>query len=871
MRERAGRLAALCAVVVAACCLLAQAASASAPVWATPAEFTQLPAGANTTPGTAGAAFRAVSCTSSGNCAAVGLYVVTSSVNELMVATETNGSWGPATELAVPAGRSAYSVGNLSCPSTGNCAAVGTLQSAADGGIQKTPFVLDEVNGSWQPVDGSITLPSDAGPSPLAGLDSVSCTSAGNCVAVGYYTNQYFWANAMYLTESGGTWASAASSMTLPADAVEGCANCGGTGIGAVLNAVSCPSAGNCVATGHYVSSAGGQRAMIATEVGIFGWVVNAYTATPGNAGTAGASGPSHLGAGFDSGLDCTGVGNCVAAGIYLDSAGDAEMMVATETNGSWQQAIGIPLPAAVTGSSVYPDGTAYVTALSCSAPGECAATGYYTDNSSDTLAMTVDETGGVWGLTSEVMPPGNATSTSGSEDVQLDGLACTAPGACVAGGSYVDSGANTDAMLISSLPQLTVTTSSLPRASGGSGYSAQLGASGGSGAYAWSVSSGSLPAGLALNAATGLISGTPTGSGSSFTVTVSDPGPPAQSASQSLSISVAAPPPPAPVVAPPVPPAPVATPITTPLQASTASIGRALVEKLSASVPISCSAGGGCAVSIRLLVRETLEHGKLLAVTARARKNRKKRRPVIVHRTVTVGNVSTQLAGGTQASVVVTLDAAGRRLLRSRHRLTARLVVSLSGRPLESATVVFKPAGSKRHRTTKNKKKKRKSTRRAIGQSNQITSRAAGGQAPAWQIAAWERIDSAFAPAFGKFADALSSARATVIWAGRRALPATTKRLAQAARAVIPAIGLFDARLARTHFTGDLAGNIVSLRAANAKLIAILHNLDAGTFESQFLVPGNSAVWPVSLEQSYNQLGAALSRDLGRVKLLVL
>jgi len=57
----------------------------------------------------------------------------------------------------------------------------------------------------------------------------------------------------------------------------------------------------------------------------------------------------------------------------------------------------------------------------------------------------------------------------------------------------------------------LTITTTTLSAATFGSAYSQTLAASGGSGAYTWSVTAGTLPAGLNLNASTGSISGTPT------------------------------------------------------------------------------------------------------------------------------------------------------------------------------------------------------------------------------------------------------------------------------------------------------------------------------------------------------------------------
>lgn len=71
----------------------------------------------------------------------------------------------------------------------------------------------------------------------------------------------------------------------------------------------------------------------------------------------------------------------------------------------------------------------------------------------------------------------------------------------------------------------LSITTaSSLSPGVVNSAYSNTLAATGGSGAYSWSVTSGSLPAGLSLNSSTGAISGTPTTAGSSsFTLQVAD------------------------------------------------------------------------------------------------------------------------------------------------------------------------------------------------------------------------------------------------------------------------------------------------------------------------------------------------------------
>jgi hypothetical protein len=87
----------------------------------------------------------------------------------------------------------------------------------------------------------------------------------------------------------------------------------------------------------------------------------------------------------------------------------------------------------------------------------------------------------------------------------------------------------------------LKISSSPLPNGQVGVAYTAKLTATGGTQPYTWSVSRGSLPGGLALNATTGVISGTPTQAVSSDVLTfrVKDSSNPPQRKSISLSLTI--------------------------------------------------------------------------------------------------------------------------------------------------------------------------------------------------------------------------------------------------------------------------------------------------------------------------------------------
>jgi hypothetical protein len=101
-----------------------------------------------------------------------------------------------------------------------------------------------------------------------------------------------------------------------------------------------------------------------------------------------------------------------------------------------------------------------------------------------------------------------------------------------------------TIAFTLTVIDPLVITTTSLPDGEVNVAYNSSVQATGGTTPYTWSIDSGSLPAGLSLNPATGTITGTPTGpdGASTFTVKVTDStAEQMQAATKQLTISIKA------------------------------------------------------------------------------------------------------------------------------------------------------------------------------------------------------------------------------------------------------------------------------------------------------------------------------------------
>jgi hypothetical protein len=363
--------------------------------------------------GGSGGVVSSVSCTSVGNCSAAG--DDSSSADAAFVVDEKHGIWGRAERipgLAALTGSGADGLSSVSCTSAGNCTAYGTYDMLSDlesGLYHELAFVVSEKHGTWgtaRAVPGLAALNMGA----MAAIESLSCGSAGNCSAGGFYGSFKGIGQAFIVTEKHGTWGHA--------EQVPGLSRLG-TGGNADVNTVSCGSAGDCSAGGSYVNVRGSGEGFV---IGMKDGRWRRAEPVPGLARlNIGGS------AGIQS-LSCASAGNCSAGGSYTGLKASAQGFVVNEKRGTWGRAEPVRgLARLNTG------GIADVTSLWCASAGNCSAVGTY-NNGHATQAFVVNEKHGTWGRAEQI--PGLARLNTGGY-AQVNSLSCASASNCSAGGSY--------------------------------------------------------------------------------------------------------------------------------------------------------------------------------------------------------------------------------------------------------------------------------------------------------------------------------------------------------------------------------------------------------------------------------------------------
>lgn len=587
-----------------------------------------------------------VSCWAAGSCLAVGYYTDSSGTEQALVLPINDGAPGAPEEATLPQGGTGGDLVGVSCSSSGSCVAVGDYYNSTSGDDNA---MLVNVSNGVPATAITVAAPVNTASRQGAELYDVSCQATGACVAVGYYTadDSHDYDGWVVPIDNGS--AGTAQTMQLPVNADQN------TGVQNVdVELVACPASGTCVATGYYKDASSNWHDLV-------------VPITNGVAGQ-GVEAPPPSGANSSSvdfyGLSCQSSGDCLAVGSYTTTATETQAVAIPISNGVPSPAATVALPSNADPSNQL----AELNGVACPATGACIAAGDYYNLTDNPVPMTVSFNAGALGSGVQTAAPADE-STAGNAFAGLDTIACAAT-SCAATGNY--SNQTTDAPYVLSIQApLAISSTSLPGGAVGTAYSQTLAATGAWGAYSWSVSSGSLPAGLSLNAQTGVVSGTPTTGGTStFTITATGTGVPAQTATQAYSVAITAPP----VSSPPTP---VSTPAAVPML--TLLSHSATVSKNKFSLKLSCSAAA-CHGSLKLRISET--------VTVKRGKKRVRK-----HETVAIGSAGFSLLAGQTKSIKVTINAVGRRALAARHRLSVTVLDTLDGVKGTLGHVTLKPA----------------------------------------------------------------------------------------------------------------------------------------------------------------------------------
>ncbi len=157
--------------------------------------------------------------------------------------------------------------------------------------------------------------------------------------------------------------------------------------------------------------------------------------------------------------------------------------------------------------------------------------------------SATLTSVGGMgpftWAMSSGTLPPGLTLSPAGVISGTPTVLGSTTFKVQVTDSQTPIAAVDIATKTITVSPALAVSTTSLTSGSVGVPYTASLSATGGVPPYTWSITSGTLPAGLTLQSS-GFISGTPTNQESqTFTVQVSDSESPPATASAPLTLTI--------------------------------------------------------------------------------------------------------------------------------------------------------------------------------------------------------------------------------------------------------------------------------------------------------------------------------------------
>ena len=276
-----------------------------------------------------------VSCITATSC-----YAAVSSGSGPQIAHWNGKAWSTA-KVPNPAVKPGFAVlYDISCTNASSCVAVGNVHDSPAPGFGNRTFALVWNGRTWS----LVKTPRPAGTAGIE-VESVACSSATSCVAVGNYgtTSRSSLNRSFALRRNGKTW-SLTAAPRIPAGAAT-----------THLSGVSCATSIRCLAVGQWVSK----------YADAFGGLVERWNGLTWSALTAADIGSF-------GGASCTSTTNCVLIG---GSNTVPEHAAVEQWDGSLLSAMTIPLPND-TSPAGGTDGLSELSGIACRSTSMCVAVG---------------------------------------------------------------------------------------------------------------------------------------------------------------------------------------------------------------------------------------------------------------------------------------------------------------------------------------------------------------------------------------------------------------------------------------------------------------------------------------------------------------
>ena len=234
--------------------------------------------------GTTSATLSGVSCVTSADCVATGVYTEADGTSTALAESWNGHAWARV-PVKLPAGSAGGDLFGVSCASSKSCVAVGSYGSA--------DFGVVALGESWNGKTWTPSGPSAPAGATLVALQGVSCLSPAACVAVGSYTNAGGYPIGLAESWNGAKW----TQTPLPKS--------GGYG---GLFGVSCASSKYCLGVGDGAAT-GASRGTPSSDVwNGTSWSLNKVP-VPSAGGGSGTATSMLQGAQCLSATDCVAVG----------------------------------------------------------------------------------------------------------------------------------------------------------------------------------------------------------------------------------------------------------------------------------------------------------------------------------------------------------------------------------------------------------------------------------------------------------------------------------------------------------------------------------------------------------------------------------